>query len=540
MLFDPLRWQSPHATPVSSLSRWTPGQQALALWLLHLLLWTALPLLVSRNLPLDVVEALAWGREWQWGYYKHPPLSGWLAELARVGHHDWPLYLLAQAMVGGALAASWLLARDLLGQGRHSERLALVAMLALEGVHYHNLSSAEFNANVVMYPFWAWASLCFWRAMQPVLRPMPSGQAQAAPRATAWWLGLGLSVGLGLLGKYVFALLPTALLLYTLAEPQARRVWATRGPWLALALAAALTAPHWLWAAQHQWPTLHYALDRGQSDSLGLPGEASWSREFLSFVVAQALALAPMFGLLRLLGPGQATQRPRAENRLLLALGAGPLLLLMLAATVAQARMVHMWASPFFVCAAPLWLAWRRPARPQWRRFAWGLALWSLLLLATYAAAYGLGPQRKHHLDRLSYPGRDVAHTLASRWQAETGRPLAIVAGEEFVAGTVAQYAPSTSAGRPSVFYDADFSESLWLDPDQVSRQGALFVWPLSRGELNPSELPADSREQVTALQQRYPTLQTRPTLLVHTHWMGHPYTVAVAWAVLPPQAPSH
>jgi hypothetical protein len=34
----------------------------------------------------------------------------------------------------------------------------------------------------------------------------------------------------------------------------------------------------------------------------------------------------------------------------------------------------------------------------------------------------------------------------------------------------------------------------------------------------------------------RYPTLQVKPTLLIHTSWMGKPYTVAVAWAVLPPK----
>ncbi|TAK93442.1 MAG: hypothetical protein EPO09_12670, partial [Aquabacterium sp.] len=88
---------------------------ALFLLMLHLLIWTALPLLVSRNLPLDVIEALAWGREWQWGYYKHPPLSGWLAELARLGPANWSLFLLAQLMVTGGMAASWLLGRELLG-----------------------------------------------------------------------------------------------------------------------------------------------------------------------------------------------------------------------------------------------------------------------------------------------------------------------------------------------------------------------------------------------------------------------------------------
>ena len=40
----------------------------------HALVWTALPALLYYNLPLDVIEAMTYGREWQLGYEKLPPL----------------------------------------------------------------------------------------------------------------------------------------------------------------------------------------------------------------------------------------------------------------------------------------------------------------------------------------------------------------------------------------------------------------------------------------------------------------------------------
>jgi len=483
-----------------------------AFWLIlaHVLAWTALPLLVSRNLPLDVVEALAWGREWQWGYYKHPPLSGWVAELARAGSGNWSLYLLAQVMVGLGLAASWLLGRDLL-----DPRLATLGLMATEGVHYFNLSSTEFNANVVMFPFWAWASLCFWRALR-------TGQA-------GWWLGLGVCCGLGTLGKYVFLLLPACLFLYTLVQQEARRCWRSAGPWLALLAFAVITAPHVRWAIDNDWATLRYAVGRGHASQLAEQG--SWLQEFISFVLAQTLTLLPLWGLLRALGPMQTVPRPAHERGLLFTLGLAPLLLIMGAATMAQAKMLHMWASPFFLCAAPLWLAWRQPMSLQTSRFFKGWLAWVLLSLAVFGSTALLGPQIKHRLDRTSYPGRDMAQALTTQWRAQTGRPLAIVAGEEFVAGTVAHY----SADRPSVFYDADFSESLWLQPEQVRREGAVFVWPIGRGDVAVADLPLDSSAQVAPLLARYPTLKAQRTLLISTSWLGRPYTVAVAWAVLPP-----
>ena len=57
-------------------------QAAFAVFLaLHFFVWTALPALLYPNLPLDLIEALTYGREWQLGYDKLPPLPWWLVEL---------------------------------------------------------------------------------------------------------------------------------------------------------------------------------------------------------------------------------------------------------------------------------------------------------------------------------------------------------------------------------------------------------------------------------------------------------------------------
>ena len=47
----------------------------------HLILWTAIPSLSNTNLPLDTIEALAWGSNIDWGFSKHPPLSAFAVEL---------------------------------------------------------------------------------------------------------------------------------------------------------------------------------------------------------------------------------------------------------------------------------------------------------------------------------------------------------------------------------------------------------------------------------------------------------------------------
>ena len=69
------------ASPASPRLTWiaaSPGRALAAILALLAAVWTALPTLLYPNLPLDLIEALLYGREWQLGYDKLPPLPWWL------------------------------------------------------------------------------------------------------------------------------------------------------------------------------------------------------------------------------------------------------------------------------------------------------------------------------------------------------------------------------------------------------------------------------------------------------------------------------
>src|SRR5262249_62313882 len=99
---------------------------------LHAAVWTALPTLLYPNLPLDLIEAQVYGREWQMGYDKLPPLPWWLVEIvSRLAGHDFAYYLLAQIAV---LAALWLV--WLAGPPLARSPGALAALPVVRVVHY--------------------------------------------------------------------------------------------------------------------------------------------------------------------------------------------------------------------------------------------------------------------------------------------------------------------------------------------------------------------------------------------------------------------
>ena len=68
---------------------------------IHLILWTVIPSLTNSNLPLDTIEALAWGSNLDWGFSKHPPMSALFVEIVYniFGSNDWAYYLLSQIFI---------------------------------------------------------------------------------------------------------------------------------------------------------------------------------------------------------------------------------------------------------------------------------------------------------------------------------------------------------------------------------------------------------------------------------------------------------
>ena len=67
----------------------------------HFIIWTLVPSISNTNLPLDTIEALAWGNNLDWGYSKHPPLSALFVEFfyQLFGNQDWVYYFLSQLFV---------------------------------------------------------------------------------------------------------------------------------------------------------------------------------------------------------------------------------------------------------------------------------------------------------------------------------------------------------------------------------------------------------------------------------------------------------
>ena len=127
----------------------------------HLIIWTLVPSLTNKNLPLDTIEALAWGSNLDWGFDKHPPASAFFVEIffQIFGAQDWAFYLLSSIFVVIAFYYVFKFALEIFG----NLKLSLISVLLLESIYFYNFTTPEFNVNVSQLPFWSLVVYYSWR-----------------------------------------------------------------------------------------------------------------------------------------------------------------------------------------------------------------------------------------------------------------------------------------------------------------------------------------------------------------------------------------
>src|ERR1700722_14121073 len=310
----------------------------------HGIVWTALPPLLYFNLPLDVIEAMTYGREWQLGYDKLPPLPWFLAEAVyRATGVDTSLYALSQAAVIVAFIAVWMTARPMVGAIG-----ALAAILIIDGMHYFTLSAAKFNHNVVELPFWAFAGFAFYAGLQ-------QGKLRH-------WILLGVALGLAWWAKYFVVILAAPLALFLLFDPQARRRLAGPGPWVAAIVTLVVVVPNLYWLWQHVSQPFGYAEARAAAPS-GVLDHLTHPLEFVGgqaiFLLPALLIAAPLFW-----PPAKPAPGPRADafDRPIVSLLAfGPALTLFVFSLVTGRATNAMWGFPLWLFIG-LWIVLFAPA----------------------------------------------------------------------------------------------------------------------------------------------------------------------------------
>jgi len=389
----------------------------------HLIVWTLVPSISNYNLPLDTVEAIAWGNDLQLGYDKHPPLSAWFLEFFYqiFGDQDWAYYFLSQLFVVISFIIVFKFSEDFFQNQIHS----LLSILLLEGIYFYNFTTPEFNVNVCQLPFWSLSVYYFWKGIKK--------------NDNASWLLFGLFSALGVLSKYLFVYLLAAMLIFLIYLKVNRKL--NFKYLISLVCFFAVLAPHLIWLVDNNYTTINYAIFRSVDDPLS----GFESKEFLNhilypiiFLVKQIGILVPFLVMFYFIVSKFKTKINYKDEKILFLISITliPIILVFFTSLITGARIRTMGMTPFYLFIG-VFFVYIFKARISSTKFTNFIITFSFLFIIS-PLAYSIISHTQTS-ERTDYPGRKISQLVQSQWDNNFSNNVEIVVGYGWIDGWYAQ-----------------------------------------------------------------------------------------------------
>ena len=305
---------------------------------LHLFIWTLFPSISNTNLPLDTIEALAWGSNLEWGFDKHPPFSAFAIEIFYFifGPNDWVYYLLSQIFVIIAFIYVWKLSNEIFKEKIYS----LLSVFSLSGIYYYNFTSPEFNVNISQLPFWAISVYYFWRGINS--------------KSKINWILFGIFSAFGFLSKYLFIYILTSLFLYFFIYIKKYKKFIPNY-FLSVFIALLILTPHFIWLFENNFVTIFYGLNRSALT------EVVFMDHIINptiFLIKQIIILIPFFIMISILLKNYKIKFniKNEKSLFLLFVTLVPILLVIITSIFTGAKIRTMWMTPFYLFLGTLFI----------------------------------------------------------------------------------------------------------------------------------------------------------------------------------------
>ena len=387
----------------------------------HLVIWTLIPTLTNNNLPLDTIEALAWGSNLDWGFNKHPPMSAFLVETFYTifGNNDWAYYLLSQICVVFSFFIIWSLSKDFFENKIYS----FLSILLLEGIYFYNYTTPEFNVYVCELPFWSLTAFYCWKGFKN--------------NKYTDWLLFGIFAAFGILSHYLFIYLLLSMdffFLYMLIKKKIDfKCMISLFPFLIILL------PHLIWLTENDYITITYGLHRTGT------GEQNFLDHIihpLIFLGKQIGILIPFFLMLLLLNSKFKIKSNFKDNKLLflLVINIIPITLVFLTSMIMGVKIRTMWMTPFYLFMGVLIIYIFQTHINIKKLKGFVLAFLILFIFSPFAYAYISITETNKRTD---YPGKEIAGLIQVRWNKNFSNDVSIVVGNEWHAGNLSYHLKS-------------------------------------------------------------------------------------------------
>ena len=392
----------------------------------HLIIWTIVPSLTNKNLPLDTIEALAWGSNLDWGFNKHPPMSAFFPEVffKIFGAQDWAFYLLSQIFVLIAFYFVFKLSFEVLG----NIKLSLISVLLLESIYFYNFTTPEFNVNVCQLPFWSLVVYFTWKIYE----------TKEIKFSDCFFIGLFAAIGF--LSKYLFIYLLFAIIFLFTHSIFVKKIKKFDFKYLiTIEVFLVLLVPHLIWLFNNDFITINYGLKR-----TGLEGSEIFDhfKYPLIFLLKQLGILVPFFFLVFLLVKKVKFKINFKDQKFLFLLFVNilPIALMFLTSAITGSKIRTMWMTPFYLFFGLMfvYIFQSQINIKKINSFLYGFIF--LFFLSPILYSYESISKTDKRTD---YPGKEIAAKVQIVWDQDFDKEIEFVTGNEWNAGNLSYHLKS-------------------------------------------------------------------------------------------------
>jgi len=393
---------------------------------MHLILWTLIPSITNNNLPLDTIEALAWGSNLDWGFNKHPPASAFFLEIFYqvFGSNDWAYYLLSQIFVITTFFIVFNFAEKIF----NNKILSLISVLLLEGIYFYNFTTPEFNVNVCQLPFWAACVFYSWKLFNN----------KEIDLKDCLWLGLFASIGF--LSKYLFIYLLIAidLLFFYIIFIKKYKKFDFKYL-ISLEVFIVLLVPHFIWLINNDFVTITYGLARTGLENSSILDHLIYP---MTFLIKQIGILIPFFIMLFFLIKRFKFKITFKDKKLLFLIFINliPITLMFLTSFITGSKIRTMWMTPFYLFFGVL-VVYIFQAQINLKRLNKFISAFLILFfISPFLYAYISITEKDKRTD---YLGKQIAIKTQYAWSQDHKEPINVVLGNEWLAGNLSYHLES-------------------------------------------------------------------------------------------------
>ncbi len=389
----------------------------------HLILWTVVPTIANSNLPLDTIEALAWGSNLDWGFNKHPPLSAFFPEVffQIFGPQDWAYYFLSQIFVVISFFIIFKLSQEILNDGT----LSLLSVFLIEGIYFYNFTTPEFNVNVCQLPFWCLTVYYTWKIYNSKKIELYD------------CILLGAAAAFGILSKYLFIyLLVTIDLLFAYLIFFKKSKKFDFKYLVSLEVFIVILIPHIIWLFNNDFITIKYGFTRAGLDEGQIINHLKYP---LIFTLKQIGILVPFLILVWLLIKKIPKKFKLKDEKILflIFINLVPIVLVFMTALITGSKIRTMWMTPFYLFFGTLFIYLLKDHINIKKLNSFLIGFIFLFLLSPILYGYVSISQTDKRTD---YPGRDIAIKVQMAWHEQHDEPIKYVLGDEWSAGNLSYH----------------------------------------------------------------------------------------------------